>query len=162
MLIHLKCWIRIRILIRIHSSGVVDPWHFGMDPDPYHWHPDPAFRHWLTRWQQKYVVFFHIFSLITFCRYPVHSHPFYKSQNNKNQGFSYFFACCWQDPILYKMLTNPEGPKTYGSGSTTMIFYVKEILSGGVSIWGPWNLMGTHLTVSVCIDGFQKLFFLYF
>ncbi len=114
--IHLKCW--------IHSSVVVDPWHFGIDPDP---EPrirttdtDPAFRHWLTRWQQKIFVFFHIFSLIAFCRYPVHLHPFYKSQNNKNQGFCLLLA---------------------GSDSVqnaTMIFYVKEILSGG-SVADPWH-----------------------
>jgi hypothetical protein len=125
--IHLKCWIRIRI--RIHSSGVVDPWHFGMDPDP-----EPRIRTTYIRillfvigWQddnKQYVVFFKVFSLITFWR-DIYNICFISHKIIKIKVFLTFFACCWQDPILYKMLTNPEGPKTYGSGSTTMIFYVK-------------------------------------
>jgi hypothetical protein len=47
------------------------------------------------------------------------------SQNSKNQGFSYYF-CLMLEGYGSVTLTNnsdpdPEGPKTYGSGSATLV-----------------------------------------
>ncbi len=106
-------------------SSAVDPWHFGTDPDPRHWltDPDPIFRQLLTRCQQK-IIFFpkFFFAFLLLLEGTVHSHHSSKVKSKKKHKiveikvFLPFFACLWTVQIM----KDPEGPKRYGSGSTTL------------------------------------------
>jgi len=81
------------------------------------------FHHWPSRCQQKTNFLISIFLHITFWRY------FYiifqiwkvkkKSQNSKNQGFSYYFCLMIEGSVPYFWLIDPDpgGPKTCGSAT---------------------------------------------
>jgi hypothetical protein len=103
-------------------SRVVDPQIRTSDLQIRLWIRILLFCQWLTRCQKK-SFFSKFFFPFFFLR--VHYNQFSlfidikvkkKSQNCRNQGFSYFFACLRKDPDPDqdpdKILTDPDGPKT--------------------------------------------------
>jgi hypothetical protein len=54
-----------------------------------------------------------------------------KSQNSRNQGFSYFFCLLMEGSIRSVKRTDPGGPKTHVSGSTTMIVTLIQCCGSG-------------------------------
>ncbi len=112
----------------------VDPWHFGVDPDPWIHASDLWIRillfSSLTFKILKKNHFFKYFSAYYFLK--VHIHYFSKiksqkvSQNNRNQGFSYYFCMMTEESgsesgFGSTPLTNGSGsgrPKTCGSGGS--------------------------------------------
>ncbi len=73
--------------------SVVDPWHFGTDPDPHRWvidsDLDPAL--FVSGFQDvKKISFFYVFFTLEGTFTSVFK-VIKKSQNCRNQGFSYFF-----------------------------------------------------------------------
>ncbi len=84
-----------------HFRSVADPWHFGKDPNL-----DPAIF-------VSDLPVINIFCLLgTFLRYITKfikdKRVIKKSQNNRNQGFSYYFAWWWKDLDLNLWLNDPD------------------------------------------------------
>jgi hypothetical protein len=84
------------------------------------------FRHWPSRCLQK-LIFKQFFFLLLF---EDTFTSFFKDKkykrSNKTVGFKVFlnFFACWEkdlDPDLWLMNPDPGGPKTYGSGSGTLV-----------------------------------------
>ncbi len=46
-----------------------------------------------------------------------------KSQNNRNQGFSYFFCLLMEGSGCVKIMMDPNGPKTYGTDPDPYLVY---------------------------------------
>ncbi len=112
--------------------SVVNRWHFGMDPEPWIRVTDLRIRIRITDFRRillfpsvadkmltKNSVFFKgFFSLLIF---EGEFTSVFIDKNSKRSHkivkikvFLLFFACSWKDP-------DPEGPNTYGSGSTTLM-----------------------------------------
>jgi hypothetical protein len=108
------CDICVRSGCRSWSS---DPYFWLMDPDV-----DPApgscsFLQWPSRRQVFLIITFWTYFYIIFQRYKVTK----ESRNSRNQGFSLFFAWWLKDPDLDLADLDPGGPKTFGSGSATLL-----------------------------------------
>jgi hypothetical protein len=89
--------------------------------------PALFFRQWPSRWQQKIFLSFFLLTVLLFWRYIYDK----KARNCRNQRFLTTFAWWWKDPDPYLWLTDPEGPKTYGSGTL-----LKTIFSVGGEVVG--------------------------
>ncbi len=117
----------------IEFSSVPDPWHFGVDPDPRiyasDWwiriririlDPDPAGFVIDLQGANKKLSFYFIFSAYYFLK--IHLHLFSKiksqkkSQNSRNQGFSYYFC------MMIEESRRPCGSGGSGLGSGTLEF----------------------------------------
>ncbi len=57
-----------------------------------------------------------------------------KSQNSRNQGFSYFFCLMMEGSgsrsLSVQIMTDSDGPTTYGPGSTTLFSRKSQIMCG--------------------------------
>ncbi len=102
------------------SSSVVDPWHFDTDPNPrirttelQIWIRILLFRQWLTKCQK--IRFFQSFRAYYFLKVHLHqsSKSQKKSQNSRNQGFSYFlcFSMKGSGSVSVQIMTDLGGSK---------------------------------------------------
>jgi hypothetical protein len=105
----------VTFLVRIRIRGSVQlSYGFGFGSG------SCSFRQWLARCQKN------IFSAFYFLNVYLHQSSktkvLKKPKNSKNLDFSYYFAWWWKDPDPYLWLMHPDpgGPKTNGSGSTTL------------------------------------------
>ncbi len=131
------------------KKSVPDPWHFGTDPDP-----------WIRTFVLRIQIQILLFSLVTskmlknkfFFSFVLHIttsvgtftsvFKLKKSQNSRNQGFYWFFAC-WRKKIITD--PDPRSQKTYptywsyGSGSGTL----RKSLTGRQKTGGSscWNIL---------------------
>jgi hypothetical protein len=91
-----------------------------MDPDPDPTpDPDPAFSSVADKLPTKNKFFCLLLFEGTFTS--VFIEKFKKSQNSRNQGFSYFFSLLMEKSNPYNIMTDPDpvGPKPYGSITLT-------------------------------------------
>ncbi len=107
-------------IIRRQCCGSVTFWYGSGSANPYHWlpdlDPDTAFSSGADKMPTKKCFLLEFFAYFFL---NVHLKQFSqivkeKSRNSKNHSFLSFLAFWWMtDP-------DPRGPKTYGSGSTTL------------------------------------------
>jgi hypothetical protein len=104
------------------SASVVDPWHFGTDPDLNSDIESCFFHQWL-KMPIKNKFFPKLFCLLLFeGSQGTFTWVFIDKKSKRSHKiveikvFLTFFACCWKDldpdPDPYKIMTDPDGPKT--------------------------------------------------